>query len=451
MATTTEHSKKTESAPSFPRDTAVVYDVGEVLFEDTYDEADFTTKGNWFRYVCPLILESSNYQTFAQDHPEQAPHVPETTFSYIHEVADACTAFIVAATKNEKQTAAEKLQTLHQQQLPNSRPQAIHHSYTGALLTQTQLDKHNIIFQQTINTIIDRGVQMALRSSPNPSAVDGALANWYRKLQGLPFTHMDYPPPEPKGEHTPEWNVRNMILDIKGMLKQITYLSSKGTETEFLAAKKNIAKNIGTLRNQLQDPRIPPEKQKTLIKIFNDQLGELIRDPDIKASMKYSGENSKEAIAAREAQAEQALIEKGIDKLLVSTPEYVVYIHRTATTLAENIMETGFATEYNLLGTASPTGDTTQEAFAEFHRRHKFDKAVVILRVPRNLSKQLDKPGVLPVEKTRSGDKTTPVIPPSWIVGYVRREDTTLIKNPHFGDTEYDSKKPPTTYNTRQY
>ena len=216
---------------------------------------------------------------------------------------------------------------------------------------------------------------------------------------------------------------------------------------EYEDLKRKLAQFIGELRQRLSQDKEVDEKGQTKLTQFNNlliaKLNKLGRLGLGHVRMKYNGTDTPIIIEKKKASEKKLLIEKGLHEMLVSTDEYIVFMHRTSEGTAEKIAKTGLATGSQLNSTATASDEDVDAAIAIFQMQHRQNEAVVLIRVPRELYSTID--DFLPIERDKLGGKTH-VVPPSWIVGYVLRADTKLIHNTHFGDTEYDKVKPEILY-----
>ncbi len=420
----------------FPLDTQVEYALDYREDDDDLDDYDHHQK----------FLQDQDYRDFIQKAlKSEGKFVPfqEHTVEELRAVSDLQAAFnalLSAEDDVQREAIFQKFRTIHDQTLPQNNLSFL--IGIDGWPRNEAAKKYNELYAQTIITLIDKHVD-ELKQAHQGKALISELAQFYKKIANIPYMRM-HNGPEKKAPEVQNASVDGYLADIKGEFSRLKYLAEYGTVNEFDEHKSEVAKHIGQTRNVLAQEKTTNSQSETKLQEFNRRLSEYLSEINL-TNLKYSGEFSPENVRLREKQETQRLIEKGIDKLLVSTSEYVTMIHRTDINSAQNIVEKGFATNYSIESTASSSSSNRDVAINQYLHRHKNDTAVVILRIPRSKYREIDQRGILPeIKKPNMAGITTEsgVIPPSWIVGYVERENTELVKSPHFEDKDYDKTKP---------
>lgn len=334
------------------------------------------------------------------------------------------------------QRTLDELRTLYDQSLGLSKEDV---GYWSSIT----IDNYHFLFSQTIFFLVNRHLaEINQEFATNYSGRTKALFDFFRKISKIPNFSLNYDLDRKDELESPSYEIGNLMKDIRGMISNLLYFRRYGDESEFNDSKLRLTETVGYLRNLASSANQLDEFISAVKSLFSEvrmEHGNFLN---------YSGEKSDATILSENNKAKQLLRERDLIKYLVSTDEYSVYFHRTSSAAALNIDETGFATSYAIANTASSSYKDENDAMDEFLRRHSENDAVVVMRIPKDASSRIDdaeNPPV-PIELYADNKSRGPVIPPSWIVGYIDRDKLEMTMNPHFGDTHYDSVKPRVTY-----
>jgi hypothetical protein len=130
--------------------------------------------------------------------------------------------------------------------------------------------------------------------------------------------------------------------------------------------------------------------------------------------------------------------EKAYERFVVSTPNFIRFLHRTALDTVGNIMELGLVCGNNLLSTSTIQPVDMDSARKSYEMRHKGDQAVIIIEIPRNL-------WALARKRQGSGHEAMDnsigymhpkardfAIKPQFIVGFIDRRDNRVHISPRY-------------------
>lgn len=420
------HEVMHEEEHGFPWDTQLVYDVEpDVLGEyGETAETEFSKINHHYQQeIQSVILDSADGSIFSPEDRKRVASIDE----YFHRLQSA-------NLPEDRLEIFAKLNALYSETLPG-------HSLSitetpGWFPVTHEAKNYNLVYSNELILLVNSHIDLLKRTYTGPK-LKGELAKFFKSIEGLPFFQQT----SGRSQELPiskEWNIHSMIMDLKGALMHLDYLSIYKSETDFIEAKKTLAHLIGRLRQTLADT-------PTLLAEFNSELQRILEDRRQKdLRLEYSGRETDKAVAKRNEETIKILREKNIVGLLTNTDKYVVFMHRTSTTAAKIISDVGFATKYSIHGTATVSSSNEEEAVRVFLQRHRGDSAVVIFRVPRDIVSKIDDLGTLMQETygTEENVSKSGVIPPSWILGYVTRSDTDFVPNAHFQDASYDRIKP---------
>lgn len=445
-----QHKERARPA-LFPMETELVYDV-DYNPNDVLSDKGHEIAGKYIEYYQKLaafvINFSGSYQELMQAHPHLEGHFTLEQYSTIREISQLFATLIETDKSEVKNEILAKLGILHQESQKYAKIH-VQDWWSGPVNLEG-----NFLYSSTIIALVNTQLrQLNQKYADNEKQKQAALAIFYKKIDKLPhFAANNGPKSKEERTVVPDWNVDGMLSDLLGAFSVLDRLAEYGTHEEYQQYKKELALWVGRIRRSLVQDSHRNGQGETKLQEFNRRL--LTEIHKYGQTYHYTGEKSDEAVRQKNEQVKKELLEKGLDKLLVSTPEYVVYMHRTHTDAAKEILATGLVTSGQIESTATMSSNDPNEAIAIFNQRHKGDNAVVILRVPRDLVEQINDPLFLQrrsMDSWRGDEEFTYVIPPSKIVGFITREDLELATNPHFGDTEYDRHAPQLKYRTKMY
>lgn len=435
---------------SFPLETEFYYD-SDYDSDEYHGDINKVVGENrvWFEWLAKQIAQfPGDFAEFKKKltdiEPELSDHVNEVVFTAIKDITSAFSELADSTQFDAQKIAVEKLSTLHQSTLRLGQIKA------GEFPFLRTIPNYNTLYLSTIIVLINTR-QQELRAQFSGRVFEAELAKFYKKISSLPFFRMSNGPVEKaksdEQAFAPE-NLKNYISDVIGGISHLHYLAENGEQDEYMKYKRELAQLVGKFRRMLSANYSKNKQGEAMVREFNQKLSaELKKKGFTSEKLQFTGINNKAAKEKRLKEEKQKLIDTNLTQYLVSTKDYVVYLHRTSYSAAKQICDTGFATGGFIGSTATSTSDEIDLAIRIYQQRHKDDDAVVIIRVPRGIDP--DDSRLVPTESVYSSDgkkSSTPVISPSWVYGYILREDTTLETNPHFGDAKYDKIKPPVTW-----
>lgn len=140
--------------------------------------------------------------------------------------------------------------------------------------------------------------------------------------------------------------------------------------------------------------------------------------------------------------------ENAYERLVVSTPDVVRFLHRTSIDNAKMILSRGFRFNGNLTGTATMCSRNLEEGKLNFFSRHKSCTAVVVIEVPKNIYNNCREKEIAESSGFMAGsavewatdvrisskikNSSNYLLHPLWIHAYIDRTDNHIHMNPKF-------------------